>query len=202
MSVRNVSAAILIGGGARRFGGTFKPGLRVGARTILDRQLAVLAAAGIDAVMLVGRTPHELPPAAAARSVPDAVEGHGPLGGLYTALIVATTPIVLAIAGDMPFLEPRLVRRLAELGPEDEAAVPRAADRWHPLCAAYRRSVALRLKQRLDRRALRVSDALQDMRVKEISLTESMGEEAADMLTNVNTPDDHARAERHARIKS
>ena len=51
----------------------------------------------------------------------------GPLGGLYSALLMATTPIVVVLAGDMPFVEPRLLRALAAIDPMDDAVVPRTA---------------------------------------------------------------------------
>jgi molybdopterin-guanine dinucleotide biosynthesis protein A len=194
-----VSAAVLIGGRAQRFDGVFKPGLRVGNQTILQRQLDVLAAAGIAEVMLVGRAPVAAPPG--VHRVADAVEGCGPLGGVYSALLASVAPVVVVLAGDLPFVTPPLVRRLLDLGPDDDAAVPRG-DRWHPLCAAYRRRVAWRLKRRIDRGALRVADALGEMRVREVSVSECFGPDAVDMLTNVNTPDEYARAERHARTTS
>ena len=150
--------------------------------------------------MLVGRPLHSLP--SGLRCVPDVVADSGPLGGIYSALLAATTPIIVVLAGDLPFVQPRLIARLTALAPEEEAAIPRGRDRWHPLCAAYRRGLALRIKARLDRGALRVSDALADMRVREVTIDELAGFGPGDMLMNVNTADDHARAERYARSTS
>ena len=194
----SASVAILIGGRARRFNGTFKPALRVGNETILQRQLDAVRAAGIEDVLVVGRPVGSLPPG--LRAVADAVENAGPLAGIYSALLVATTPIVVVLAGDLPFVQPELIRTLTRLDPEEDAAVPRGMDRWHPLCASYRRRVALRIKLRLDQGALRVSDALSDMRVREVTTRELAGMDPAGMLLmNVNTPDQHTQAERHAR---
>lgn len=193
----DATAAILIGGRARRLSGTFKSALRVGTRTILQRQLDALAAAGIERVLLVGRpsvgVTHDLP------LTGDAIADSGPLGGIYSALLAATTPVVVVLAGDLPFVQPGLLERLVALAPTDDAAVPKT-DRWHPLCAAYRRRVALRLKSRLDRGALRAADALMDMQLRTLNTAELAGiDPTGMMLTNVNTPDDYARAERHAR---
>ena len=78
---------------------------------------------------------------------------------------------------------------------DEEAVVPRTADGLHPLCACYRRSVALRLKARIDRGALSVREALQDLRVRELTPDE-IGALDPDgtMLMNVNTPADYERA--------
>jgi molybdopterin-guanine dinucleotide biosynthesis protein A len=195
---QTATAAILVGGQARRFHGQVKAELAIGPQTILTRQLAAIRAAGIDDVLIVGRwmgapVPH-------ARHVPDVVDGGGPLAGLYSALLVATTATVLILAGDMPFVTAPLLRRLATPATGDEALVPKTAGRWHPLCASYQRSVALRIKPRLDRGALRVTDALAEMQVHELSgdaLTAL--DPAGTLLANVNTPDDHQRALDHSR---
>ena len=199
--MREVSAAILVGGRGRRFHGALKPALRVGNQTILERQLDALHDAGISEVLLVGRW--GAPPVPHVRHVPDVVDGAGALGGLYSALLMSTRPIVVVLAGDLPFLEPRLLRVLGALGRDRDAMVPRTSDGWHPLCAAYRRRVAPGIKARLDRGVLRVSDALADMRVDELTADDLAPFDGDGiLLMNVNTPDDHERAQDRARLRS
>ena len=188
-----LSAAILIGGRARRLDGRFKPWLPVGDQPILMRQLDVLALAGVEHIVLIGRW------SVAARPpkpvVADAVENAGPLGALYTALLVAPADRTVVLAGDMPLVTAKLVNALFTLGPDEEAVVPRTADGVHPLCGCYRRSAAGRVKARLDRGALSVRDALQDLRVREIA-PEDMAALDPDGMTlmNVNTLADYERA--------
>jgi molybdopterin-guanine dinucleotide biosynthesis protein A len=187
------SAAILIGGRARRLAGQFKPGLRVGDRSILARQLDALVAAGVEHIALIGRWPVESRPPCPA--VADAVDNAGALGAVYTALLIAPGDRTLVLAGDMPLVTAQLVRQVMDLGPEVDAVVPRTAAGLHPLCACYRRSIAPRLKARLDRGALRVRDALRDLRVRELGSAE-LGDLDPDstMLMNVNTLADYERA--------
>ncbi|MGH9173437.1 MAG: molybdenum cofactor guanylyltransferase [Vicinamibacterales bacterium] len=197
----DITAAILVGGKARRFNGAVKPALKVGERTILERQLAALDAAGIHEILLVGSW--RAPQIPGVRHVADAVEEPSALGGMYSALLVATSSIVVVLAGDLPFLEARFLSRLTALEPDEDAAAPRIAGRWHPLCAAYRRRVAPGLKRRLDRSAFRVSDALTDMHVRELTAEDLAPLDGDGMLLmNVNTPDDHQRAARRARFRS
>ena len=172
--------------------GADKPSLRIGQRQILDRQLDALHTAGIDEVFVIGSKTRLLP--AGARAIADAVSA-GPLGGIYSALLAATRPIVVVLAGDMPFVSPRLVACLTELG-HSEASVPRINGRWHPLCAAYRRGVAQRIKGRIDRGAWRVTEALSDLDVREVTEADLAACDATPMqFINVNTPEDFREAE-------
>src|SRR5690349_13843512 len=105
------AAAILAGGRASRFGGRDKGALLVDGRPILDRQIAELAAVvGLDRVLVVGVAPR-----AGVRVVDDLVPGLGPLGGIHTALTLATEPkdaaadAVFVAACDMPFVTAPLV---------------------------------------------------------------------------------------------
>ena len=193
-----LAAAILIGGRARRLGGRTKPLLRVGDRTILNRQLDVLRQAGIEQITLVGRWAADEAPRAPV--VADAVDEAGALGALYTALLVAPTARAIVLAGDMPFVGASLIRALAALDAAADAVVARTADGVHPLCGCYRRSVAARLKARLDRGELAIRTALGDLRVRELGPAAlSAIDPDGTMLMNVNTLADYERACQAAR---
>src|SRR5215212_5833065 len=68
-----VSAAILAGGRARRFGGADKASLAVGRARIIDRQLAALAAVTAD-VRIVTNDPSRYG-GIGVRTIPDAIAG-------------------------------------------------------------------------------------------------------------------------------
>jgi molybdopterin-guanine dinucleotide biosynthesis protein A len=165
----------------------------VGGRSILDRQLDVLA--GLTShVFMVARNASpgwEL----RTRVVPDRTASAGPLGGIYTALLEAPTDQVLVLACDMPFVTAPFLRRLMALGAGPEAAVPRTARGRHPLCASYMRTVADRLEGRIGAGKLRVLDALDELDVRDVG-PEVLAQFDPDgrLLMNINTPDDYARA--------
>jgi molybdopterin-guanine dinucleotide biosynthesis protein A len=195
------TAAILAGGQARRLGGLDKSALAVGSGagtppSILERQLAVLR----------GLTPHILIVAredSPARTVDvpvvcDREAGAGALGGLYTALLEAPTEHVVVIACDMPFVTAPFLAHLAALAgdPAIDAVVPRDARGRHPLCASYHRRAADALKRRIDRHELRVLDALDDLKVRDLGPAELAPFDPDDrLLLNVNTPEDYTRAQ-------
>jgi molybdopterin-guanine dinucleotide biosynthesis protein A len=205
------TAAILAGGQARRLGGRDKSALRVGADSILDRQLAVLRTL-TPHILIVGSAFADASADKSAvakgsadngrtnvRVVEDRIAGAGALGGLYTALIDAPTEQVLVIACDMPFISAPFLTALARLGAGVEAAIPRDRHGPHPLCASYQRRVAPRLKTRIDAGMLRIADALRELEVRDIGPDElTPFDPDGRLLLNVNTPADYERARRAA----
>jgi molybdenum cofactor guanylyltransferase len=201
MLSRPCAAAILAGGRAERLNGADKSQLVVGGRTILARQLAVLrrltptvflvgggsepVAGGLDAAHL------ETPLA----RVPDVAPDLGPLGGIGAALAHAPLPCTVIVACDMPFLTLAFLEHLVERIGGVDVAVPRTEDGYHPLCAAYHRSVLPEVTARLARRALAVRDLFRAVRVAEIG-PETIARFDPDglLLSNVNTPQDYERA--------
>src|SRR5947209_2761255 len=102
-----LSAAILAGGQARRFGGRDKGALLVDGRPIRERQLAELAPIAGD-ILIVGSSGPVRQGSEAdgrpVRVVADRVSGCGPLGGLHTALLESAFETVIVVACDMPYL--------------------------------------------------------------------------------------------------
>ncbi|MEV7416018.1 NTP transferase domain-containing protein [Streptomyces sp. NPDC089919] len=126
-------AIVLAGGAASRLGGADKPGLRVGARTLLDRVLAACADARTT-VVVGGRRATARPVAWALEEPP----GGGPLAALHAGLRQTTAETVLVLSADLPFLDRATVRALLD-GPGPEGTLLRDADgRDQPLVAAYR----------------------------------------------------------------
>ncbi|MEQ1573555.1 MAG: molybdenum cofactor guanylyltransferase [Vicinamibacterales bacterium] len=201
------TAAILAGGEARRLGGLDKSGLAVGTgknpRSMLDRQLAVLRDLTPHILIVDGASDRhqsrQWP--ADVRVIHDRIPGAGALGGLYTALMEATTEQVLVIACDMPFLTKPFVAHLAALGAESngparaDVVLPRDQHGRHPLCASYHRRSAPVLKAGIDAGNLRVLDAITRLVVREIGPDDlALFDRDGQLLMNVNTPADYERA--------
>lgn len=167
--VATVAAAILAGGRARRLGGAIKPLLVVEGRRILDRQLDVLRPL-FETIVLVANEPaffagldlgFDLP------IIPDRVgPGHGPLGGIDAALAFLRPPVesVVCVAGDMPFLQPAVLRALRD-APAAVAVVPRLAGRPEPLCARYDLAFAPIVAEAIAAGRLAVHAALEGLEV-------------------------------------
>jgi molybdopterin-guanine dinucleotide biosynthesis protein A len=186
------SAAILVGGAARRFGGRDKSTLVVGGRTILDRQLGELSEISDDLMIVGGTGPSAVfrrPDGPAGRTVPDRVPGSGPLGGLDAALAAARDADVIVLACDMPCVTAALLQYLLTLAPGYDAVVPRTERGYHPLCAVYTRACRRVVAERLADRRLALRGMLEDIHVREVGGEELEGfGDRRRLFANVNTP--------------
>ncbi|GAB6175540.1 molybdenum cofactor guanylyltransferase [Desulfobaculum senezii] len=139
-TTHHISIAILAGGRGERLGGVDKASLRLGGRTLLEHQLAVLTPLSTD-ILLVGAADADTG-AAPIRAVPDLLPASGPLTGLHAALSHARFERILVVPCDAPFLHPALLKLLLNAAPHAPAVVPRGEDGfWHPLLAVYARAI-------------------------------------------------------------
>lgn len=141
-------AVVLAGGAARRLGGSDKPGVRVGGRTLLDRVLAACPDAGRTVV--VGDPRPTVRPVRWTREDPP---GGGPVPAVAAGVRETEAEVVLVFSADLPFLDRDIVGRLLESlagAPEAEAAVLTDGEgRDQPLVAAYRTGPLVRELTRL-----------------------------------------------------
>jgi molybdopterin-guanine dinucleotide biosynthesis protein A len=184
-----LSAAILAGGQARRFGGCDKSALVVGGATLMARQVAELGRVSDDILLVGHRSPPPLP--RGVRVVGDRVAGAGPLAGLEAALAAARHAWVAAIACDMPFVSAALVAHLHALAVQTQAdvVVPRTERGYHPLCAVYARRCHALAARHLEEGRLRLTELFGPLTVRAVDATEldRFGDPER-LLANVNTP--------------
>ena len=190
MTAAGGAVAILAGGRARRLGGVVKPLLLVEGQRIIDRQLAVLRHL-FDRIVIVANEPAPFADLGVA-VIPDRRgPGLGPLAGIDAALaFFSSAPAVVCVAGDMPFLEPALLRALRD-APPALAVVPRVRGRAEPLCARYDRAFSPLVAAALAANALTVHTLLRDagaVFLEEPALRAL--DPALRSFTNLNTPHD------------
>jgi molybdenum cofactor guanylyltransferase len=186
------TGAVLVGGHARRLGGLDKSNLDIGGRTTLDRVLDAMATV-VDRVVIVSSSRRPIV-RRDLETVFDVLPGCGSLGGIYTAVCVADGP-VLVVACDMPFLTAPFLAHLLGAVEGTDVAIPRTEDGYHPLCACYTPACAAPMRRHLDAGHLKVVDALQGLRVREIGPDElRVFDPDHALLINLNSPEDVSRA--------
>lgn len=139
-----VTAAVLAGGRSLRMG-VDKTLLALDGRTLVARVCDAVGEICEHTVVVTNR-----PEALADAGLPEDVEilrdeiaYQGPLGGLATALSNATTEWVLAVAADMPHLEPGIIRALWAMRGGADIVVPVTEKGPEPLLALYRTQACL-----------------------------------------------------------
>jgi molybdopterin-guanine dinucleotide biosynthesis protein A len=187
---RPLAAAILTGGRATRMGGIRKATLRIGGKSIIERQLDVLRgiAAPIFAVSSAFGAPE-----GGLEIVRDRFPDRGALGGIYTAIEASPHERVLVVGCDMPFLCAPLLEHMS--GIDADIVVPKSARGYEPLCAIYSRACAAAVRARIERGQLEASVMPDGVRVVEVG-SETLAEYDAHglLFVNVNTPHDYERA--------
>ncbi len=188
---------ILAGGRASRLGGGDKGERVVAGEPILDRVVAALAPQCGSLILSANGDParfnrYRLP------VVPDAHRNQpGPLAGVLAGLdhVAVAEPhaqFALTVPNDVPFLAPDLVARLQDRRIADRAAIvcARSNGRTHHVVALW--SVALRddIRRFLDEGHRKVGAFI----ARHPFALAEWPSEPLDPFTNVNTPDDLARA--------
>jgi molybdopterin-guanine dinucleotide biosynthesis protein A len=172
--------------------GRDKAALEVGGVASATR-IARLLDTLCDEVLLVGG---DAPLAAPGSRIRDPDGPRCALRGLVAALSAAHGARVLVVATDLPLVTPTLLRGLTEGGVAD-AVVPRPEALAQPLCAVYARDAALaRARAQLAAGRLALRGVLEGLVVDWIEgdRLRSLDPDGTALL-NVNTPEDHARAE-------
>jgi len=79
------------------------------------------------------------------RLFPDLKPGRGALGGLYTAIASASSPVVAVVACDMPFASATLIEAANRLLLDEEAdvVIAKTDEGYEPIHAVYRRGTCL-----------------------------------------------------------
>ena len=117
--------------------------------------------------------------------------GHGPLGGLATALRYASNDHLLLVACDLPALTPRALQHvMIELGNATDAVVPKHDGLIEPLSAVYHRRCLPVFKRCVDDGVLKMSDALALVRTTYLEMTPGTDGWPKDLFRNLNSPSD------------
>jgi FdhD protein len=189
-----VTAAVLAGGRSMRMG-VDKTMLPVDGETLLARVVEAVSSVCAHTVVVTNR-PEQAGEAGLPAGVPvlvDEVAFQGPLGGLVSALKDAPDDWVLAVAADMPWLEPDLVRALWAAHDGAQVVVPLTEKGTEPLLALYHRDCLPVARRVLESGRRRIVAMFPELRVVEIPIEDLR---AADprlrSLINVNTPEDLA----------
>lgn len=188
----NFSAVILAGGKSSRMGRD-KAWLEVGGQTLLARQIGLARTIGAVEIFISGRADASY----AAFGCPvlvDKFPDAGPLAGIERALATTTSPLLLALAVDLPEMDVEFLSGLAVGCAENFGVIPRVNKLIEPLAAFYPKSAQMMAGTLLRKRHNAVVNfARYCVRSGLAQFTERPAGDAK-YLTNWNAPTDFASA--------
>ncbi len=180
----DITGVILAGGRSRRMGRD-KATLSFDGTTLFDRTLQIFEDLFHDNLIAGDRPDLEKPhiPALADRYPGSA------LGGLYTGLEAAQTPYIFVAACDMPFIDPAIIRLIAERRRSFDAVIPRTGQGLEPLFGIYGKRCLEPIKQQLEEGNFRVFDFYDQVKIRYLEEDE-LPPDWQRTLANVNTPEE------------
>lgn len=186
----DVTGIVLAGGMGRRMGSVDKGLVSLAGRPMVAHVLARLAPQ-VGPILINANQNAERYAAFGHPVVPDDVGGFaGPLAGLHAGMTRATTPYVVTVPCDSPFLPDDLVARLAAglVAQQAQIAVAYTGAQPHPVFALVDRSVAPHLGAFLAGGGRKIDAWYATLAFAAVPFAD----EAA--FRNINTPDELAAA--------
>jgi len=90
------------------------------------------------------------------KTVTDIYPEKGPLVGIYSGLISASSSWAVAVGCDTPFLSVSLLKYMTQICSIYDVVVPRIKNKLEPLCAVYSKNCALPIQRLLEENELRI----------------------------------------------
>jgi len=144
--------------------------------------------------VVVAAPDQELPPLPVTL-VRDEIAYQGPVSGIYHGLKASTKEVCFVTSCDAPFLNLALVSHLLSQISDFDVVVPFWQERFQPLQAIYRTSVAPLLKDQLERSELRPIFLYDKVRTHKIHEDEIRGLDPEGLsFLNMNSPADYDTA--------
>ena len=188
------AAAILAGGANSRMQGRNKAFLEVQDRPIFEH-LTERLSVYFSEIIIISNNPGEyLPYDYPVYS--DLYPERCSLNGVHSALSYCSSPHVLLVPCDLPFLQNAMVELLlAEQDPKYDIVIPQTRAGLEPLCAIYSKRCLKPAARMLENNSLSIRSFFSQVRIKTVPETTLR---AADPLLvsfmNVNTPQDLEKA--------
>lgn len=192
------TGVILAGGKNSRFSGKNKALVRIDGKRILDRIYEVFTIL-FDKIILVTNDPVQYMEWD-FDIVTDIFPIRSSLTGIHTGLFYITTPYAFFAACDIPFIKKELIGILLDnVEPGIDIVIPETSKGVEPLCSVYSKRCFKPIEEQLEKKSFKIQQVFQKVRVKKIpeEILRTIDPDLVS-LSNINTPDDLARAKQAA----
>jgi molybdopterin-guanine dinucleotide biosynthesis protein A len=185
----------LAGGESKRYNGKNKAFIKIGGQRVLDRLITVLKPLFTEIILATNDPLLYLE--WDAMIVTDHFDCRSSLTGIHAGLFAASNPHALVVAGDMPFVRPRLLAALINLiEPHLDMIVPKTTDGFEPMTAIYSKRCLKPMAAALSKKQFRILKILKQVRIKVVE-DAHLRRLDPDLISfmNINTPAQLAVAE-------
>ena len=187
------ACGILAGGASRRMGRN-KALLPFRGKPLLRHQLDLLSP--LFSEILISANDADPYAPFKLRVVPDVFAEPCSLSGIHALLKAATAPRVFVVACDLPFLNPKLIRKMRDISSDFDVIVPETAEGLEPLHAIYGRSCVPAIEAAAADGHWKISGFYGGLWVDRLDVDVTEWQvEGRSPFTNANTPDDWRHAE-------
>ncbi len=173
--------------------GSDKARLTIGGEPLWQRQLHLLQSLAPAKIFFAGP-----PPTDVAKwncdVVADAQPDAGPLAGLVAGLRACRTPLLLALAVDLPRMSTAFLRGLLKRCEQSRGIVP-ATDRFEPLAAVYPIEALALAEEQLAAGYLSLQDFANRCLKRDLVARHSLSADEVPLFFNLNTPADLERVQ-------
>ncbi len=161
---------ILAGGKSLRFGWN-KALETVGSKSLIQWVVERLATLSTESIIVTtqGDCFASLAmtyPSSRIKIVADIYPGKGPLGGIYSGLLISSCLRAIVVGCDMPFLNTALLEYMTQISSDFDIIIPRTRKGVEPLCAIYSKNCLVSIHRLLEQNELRISELFNMAKVK------------------------------------
>jgi molybdopterin-guanine dinucleotide biosynthesis protein A len=182
-----ITGLVLAGGLGRRMGGVDKGLSLLDGEPLVEHIIRRLAPQ-VGRLIINANQNHDIYAGFGYPVVGDRIEGHaGPLAGLEAGLAACTTPYLLTVPCDSPFLPADLVSRLAACLTAHKAsiAVARTGEQLHPVFSLIRSDELPELQAFINAGGRRMEAGL-----RRLCWAPCPFDDCPEAFANINTPDE------------
>ena len=193
----HISGVLLAGGKSRRMGKD-KRILMISGKSLFTHALHVLESVFSEIIIVVD-TISSVVSGMNHQIVTDLIPDKGSAGGLYTGLTYASNSQVFAVACDMPFLNPAVIKKICDMSGSSDVTMVKLSNGLHPMHSVYSKGCLPVLRRMIEADQLRIQDLLLQQDLKTTILGQEVVQEVDPQFNsflNVNTPADLEVAER------
>ena len=197
-----MTSIILAGGKSSRLGRN-KALQTIGGKSLIQWVIDRVALLSNEVILVTGNG-EAIPSSSSARIriTADIYPAKGPLAGIHSGLVAASTPRAMVVSCDTPFLNVRFLEYLIQIHTTCDIVVPRVRDKVEPLCAVYSRNCLAHIQKLLEQNELTIVKLFDLVKVRYVEEDEiNRFDPEHFSFFNINNQDDLKRARRLAAQK-